>query len=245
MDLLFLRDTAEARRREAASWFLSSGIKPKVCIASNSKLSLYGVMKEFKRPNILVSACTTELESLEAIEKYQPGLLICSDQLEKGDGFSLIVKAKKLVPTLKTYLVLNSIDSNLKQALQTKANAIVHEIDIGTPNFPLRQALLSICTEHFYLGPTAKRLVKTLDGITVPKRLEDILTNREQSVLNGIVGGKTNKQISIELEISYHTVNSYIKEIRRKAGVKSKTELVGLAMKQLIRSLNGQNEPIV
>jgi len=239
MDLLFLRDSAEPRRREVASWFLSSGIKPKVCIAFNSKLSLVAIMSQFKRPNILVSACTTELESLEAVEKYQPGLLICSDQLEEGDGFSLIVKAKKLTPTLRTCILLNSIDSNLKQALQTKANAIVHEIDIGEPNFPLRQAFISICTGHFYLGPTAKRLAKTFDGITVPKRLEDILTNREQSVLNGIIEGKTNEQISIELELSYHTVSSYIKDIRRKAGVKSKTELVGLAMKQLVSRING------
>ncbi|MFS6818889.1 hypothetical protein AAF134_06360 [Synechococcus lacustris Tous-12m] len=98
MDLLFLRDSAEPRRREVASWFLSSGIKPTITIAFRSKLSLIGIMSQFKRPNILKSACTTELESLEAVEKLQPGLLICSDQLEEGDGFSLVVKAKELCP---------------------------------------------------------------------------------------------------------------------------------------------------
>ena len=238
MDLLLLRDSAEPRRREAASWFLSSGIKPTITIAFRSKLSLIGIMSQFKRPNILKSACTTELESLEAVEKHQPGLLICSDQLEEGDGFSLIVKAKELVPTLRTCIVLSSIDSSLKLALQTKANAIVHELDIGEQNSPFRQAFLSIYTDHFYLGPTAKRVAKTFDKLTIPKRLEDILTSREQSVLNGIIEGKTNEQISIELELSYHTVNSYIKIIRRKAGVKSKTELVGLAMKQLVSRFN-------
>ena len=79
MDLLFLRDSAEPRRREGASWFLSSGIKPTTTIGFRSKLSLIGIMSQFKRPNILKSACTTELESLEAVEKHQPGLLICSD----------------------------------------------------------------------------------------------------------------------------------------------------------------------
>lgn len=196
-------------------------------------------MAQFKRPNILLSACTTKFESLEAIEKYQPGMLICGDKLEEGDGFSLIVEAKKLVPTLKTCIILDSIDSNVKLALQTKANAILHELDIGDQSSPFRQALLSIFTDHFYLGPTAKRLVKTFDGIIVPKRLEDILTNREQTVLNGIIEGKTNEQIGIELELSYHTVSSYIKDIRRKTGVKSKAELVGLAMKQLVSRFNG------
>lgn len=94
MNLLFLQELSEPRRREVASWFLSSGIKPKVCIAFRSKLSLSGIISQFKRPNILVSACTTEIESLEAVEKHQPGLLICSDQLEDGDGLNLIVKAK-------------------------------------------------------------------------------------------------------------------------------------------------------
>ena len=239
MDLLFLQELSEPRRREVASWFLSSGIKPKVCIAFRSKLSLSGIISQFKRPNILVSACTTEIESLEAIEKHQPGLLICSDQLEDGDGFNLIVKAKKLAPTLKTFIVLNSIDSNLKEALRIKANAIVHENDIGEPNSPIRQAFISICTDHFYLGPTAKGLMKTFNGIIVPKQLEDILTNREQSVFNAIIEGKTNEQISTELGLTYHTVGSYIKDIRRKTGVKSKTELVGLAMKQLVSKFNG------
>lgn len=238
MDLLFLRDSAEPRRREVASWFLSSGIKPKVCIAFKSKLSLIGIMSQFKRPNILVSTCTTEFESLEAIEKHQPGLLICGDQLEEGDGFSLIVEAKKLVPKLKTFLVLHSIDSNIKLALKIKANAIAHDLDFGEPSYPFRQAWLSICTDHFYIGPTAKLLINAFDGITVPRRLEDILTNREQSVLNGIIEGKTNEQISAELELSCHTINSYVKDIRRKAGVKSKAELVGLAMKQLVSRLN-------
>ena len=238
MDLLFLQNSAEPRRREVASWFLSSGIKPKVCIAFKSKLSIVGVMTQFKRPNILVSACTTKLESLEAIEKYQPGILICGDQLEEGDGFSLIVEAKKLVPTLKTCIVLDSIDSNVKLALQAKANAILHQLDIGDQSSPFRQALLSIFTDHFYLGPTAKNILKALDGITVPKQLEDILTIREQSVLGGIIQGKTNQQISLELELSAHTINSYVKDIRRKAGVKSKTELVGLAMKQLVSRFN-------
>ncbi len=58
-------------------------------------------------------------------------------------------------------------------------------------------------------------------------------------MLDGIIEGKTNEQISVELELSYHTVNSYIKEIRRKTGVKSKAELVGLAMKQLVSKFNG------
>jgi DNA-binding CsgD family transcriptional regulator len=57
-------------------------------------------------------------------------------------------------------------------------------------------------------------------------------------VFNAILEGKTNEQISTELGLSYHTVGSYIKDIRRKTGVKSKTELVGLAMKQLVSKFN-------
>lgn len=238
MEVLWLQNSTEPRRREMATWFLSSGIKPKVCVAFKSKMSLIGLISQFKRPNILVSACTTEFESLEAIKKHQPGLLICSDELEEGDGFSLVVEAKKLVPNLKTFILLNDVNSNLKLALRAKAHAIVHELDCGDPSHPFRQAWLSICTDHFYLGPTAKRLMKSLDAIAIPKQLEDILTKREQSVLNGIIEGKTNEQISLELELSYHTVSSYIKDIRRKAGVKSKTELVSLAMKQLVSRFN-------
>lgn len=40
----------------------------------------------------------------------------------------------------------------------------------------------------------SKRLVKTFNRTTIPKRLEDILTKREQSVVNGIIEGTTNAQ---------------------------------------------------
>ena len=64
--------------------------------------------------------------------------------------------------------------------------------------------------------------------------MEDLLTKREQSVLDQVISGKGDRQISEELGLSYETVRSYVKEIRRKLGVKTKVELVAMAMQQLV-----------
>jgi DNA-binding CsgD family transcriptional regulator len=64
--------------------------------------------------------------------------------------------------------------------------------------------------------------------------MEDLLTKREQSVLDQVINGKGDRQISEELGLSYETVRSYVKEIRRKLGVKTKVELVAMAMQQLV-----------
>jgi len=238
VELLFLRDEAEPRRREVAHWFLSSGIRLKFCLAFGSKLALVGAMSQFKRPKVIVSASTTEAEALEAIEKHQAGVLICSDQLESGDGFSLIKRSKALVPDLRTFMFLSSIDSDLQQALSLKPHGIIHEQDIGSDDFPIRRAFMSLATDRFYLGPTAKKLLKSSGETKIPLRMEDLLTKREQSVLDQVISGKGDRQISEELGLSYETVRSYVKEVRRKLGVKTKVELVAMAMKQLAGRLD-------
>ncbi|NBQ22331.1 MAG: DNA-binding response regulator, partial [Synechococcaceae bacterium WB6_3B_236] len=222
MELLSLRDAAEPRRREVAQWFLSSGIRPKFCLAFGSRLALIGAMGQFKRPKLLVSASTTEAVALAAVVQHQAGVLVCSDQLESGDGFSLIKRSRELVPDLRTFIFLASPDSDLQRALSLKPGGICHEQDLGTDDFPVRRGFLSLATDRFYLGPTAKQILASRGETKIPLRMEDLLTKREQSVLDQVISGKGDRQISEELGLSYETVRSYVKEIRRKLGVKTK-----------------------
>jgi DNA-binding NarL/FixJ family response regulator len=236
LELLFLQEQSEPRRREVAQWFLSGGIRPKFCLAFGSKLALIGAMGQFKRPKLLVSASTTEAEALEAVVQHRAGVLICSDQLEAGDGFSLLRRSREMVPDLRTFIFLSSPDSDLQRALSLNPGGICHEQDIGTDDFPIRRGFLSLATDRFYLGPTAKRMLESRGETKVPQRMEELLTKREQSVLDQVISGKGDRQISEELGLTYETVRSYVKEIRRKLGVKTKVELMALALKQLAGS---------
>lgn len=58
------------------------------------------------------------------------------------------------------------------------------------------------------------------------------LSARERDVLSGIVRGLTNKQIGIELGISFRTVEIHRARLMRKLGVTTLAALVAIALKE-------------
>ncbi len=67
------------------------------------------------------------------------------------------------------------------------------------------------------------------------------LTDREKEILQHIVTGLTKQQIADELFLSFHTVNTHIKNIYRKLHVTSKAAVVSKAYKEnLFRRESGR-----
>ena len=64
-----------------------------------------------------------------------------------------------------------------------------------------------------------------------PIQQNDLLTPAERSILKEIALGKTTKEISVERNLSFHTINSHRKNIFRKLGVNNAHEATKYAMK--------------
>jgi DNA-binding NarL/FixJ family response regulator len=79
----------------------------------------------------------------------------------------------------------------------------------------------------------ATKVLEHFRSQSVPKRTNSDahLSDREKDVLTLLVSGKSYKMIAAELEISYHTVNSHIRNIYEKLHVSSSTEAVSRALK--------------
>ena len=60
------------------------------------------------------------------------------------------------------------------------------------------------------------------------EKIEDniVLTKREKEILSYLLDGKTNKEVSLILDISLNTVNNHVANIYEKSGVKNRVELV-------------------
>ena len=54
------------------------------------------------------------------------------------------------------------------------------------------------------------------------------LTNREKEILQQILLGKTNKDISLELSISENTVKTHVRNILSKYGVTNRAQLISI-----------------
>jgi DNA-binding NarL/FixJ family response regulator len=54
----------------------------------------------------------------------------------------------------------------------------------------------------------------------------DLLSKREESVVRQVAEGMTNREISLHLKLSEHTVRNYLFRIFDKLGVSTRVELV-------------------
>jgi DNA-binding NarL/FixJ family response regulator len=79
----------------------------------------------------------------------------------------------------------------------------------------------------------ATRVLEMFQNISKPKQ-DYSLTNQEKNVLNEIVEGLSKKMIADKLFISFHTVDSHIRNIYSKLNVNTQVSLVTKALREQI-----------
>lgn len=94
----------------------------------------------------------------------------------------------------------------------------------------IRQAVHEIAAGKRSLAPEVRRML--LDNESNPITEAEPLTARELAVLNLVVQGSRNSEISQRLSISVKTVETHLTSIYGKLGVQSRAEAIALAQKQ-------------
>ena len=206
-----------------SSWILSSGMRLSFVIAMKSRLGLMGIVRSISVQSRIKGVASTEEEAFRRILQSSPGLLICSDQLDQGDGFSLCRRAMQAVGDLKVLMVLSSEESDVGSAMDSGAMAVVCEEDFLSPEMEVMQSLLAAANNKHYVSSRARsRMQKPESIVESPQSL----TQREKEILILMLKGATDRDISEHLLISIHTVKEYGKSIRRKYNVKSRLQLI-------------------
>jgi len=77
----------------------------------------------------------------------------------------------------------------------------------------------------------AKKVVDMFAAF-VPQKGEYGLTDREKDILKLLVEGHTKRKIADELFISFHTVNTHLKNIYSKLQVNSRSKAISKAFKE-------------
>ena len=113
---------------------LSSGMRLSFVFAMKSHLGLLGIIRSVAVQSRIKGIATTEEEGFLRLRLSSPRLLICTDQLEKGDGFSPLQKGHPGGHDLRVLMVitsdgLTSDGSEVSRALDSGAMAVVCEED--------------------------------------------------------------------------------------------------------------------
>jgi DNA-binding NarL/FixJ family response regulator len=206
-----------------ASWIISSGMRLSYVIAMKSHLGLLSLFRLIQRQTNVKGLVATEEEALSRIRQSNPGLLICSDILAEGNGFSLCRRAIKAVSDLKVLMVLTGEGADAALALESGAMAVVCEEDFMSPELEVMQSLLAAVNSKYYVSSRARSCMQNPSSLV---ESPNSLTSREKEVLVLILKGCSDQDISEQLRISIYTVKGYGKSIRKKYQVKSRLQLI-------------------
>ena len=217
----------EPNRKMMASWLLSSGMRMSFVVAMKSHLGLLAIMRSFSVKSRLRGAASTEEEAFYRVRQNKPGMLICSDQLAEGSGFSLCRRAIQVVGDLRVLMVLTGDGADVNLALESGAMAVVCENDFLSPEMEVLQSLLAIANGNNYLSSQAKSRMQKPRMILESSQS---LTPREEEVLVLLLKGFSDVDISVQLQLSIHTVKEYGKSIRKKYRVKTRMQLIAILL---------------
>jgi DNA-binding NarL/FixJ family response regulator len=171
----------------------------------------------------IVGSVGDGLEAIETFRKVEPDVTLIDLQLPKLGGADTIKRIRTEYPQAR-FIVLTTFDGDedIYRALQAGARAYLLK------GMPLDELLTTIHAVHngklHIPSAVAEKLAERLSG--------QELTPRELSVLERIVAGRANKEISADLSISEATVKTHINSMLGKLGVADRTHAATVAIQR-------------
>jgi DNA-binding NarL/FixJ family response regulator len=174
------------------------------------------------------------------ISNSQFDVMIVDLNLGDGSGFDLIEHMK---------LVCNHADAIVVSIMDDEQRAI-RAFELGATGYLVKsswfgsfpQAVLQVCSGGASITPNlARRLLQRLGTPPVAAAAAageltatsgPALSERESEVLRQVSLGYTSREIAVKLTLSVLTVNTHVRNIYRKLGVKSRAQAVGVAAHQ-------------
>jgi two-component system, NarL family, nitrate/nitrite response regulator NarL len=172
----------------------------------------------------LVAECATPTEALEALSDGDVDVVL----VDFGIAGEFIPCAHKAGYHGKSLVVTREIDARGSASiLSCGASGIFLESEGWTR---LTQAIRLVANGDAWVDQKVIRILAD----RYPRHYEDrswaTLTQREQTVLKGIVDGLSNRQIGIQMGVSESTVKGTLQQLFTKARVRTRSQLVRMAL---------------
>ncbi|KYG75197.1 MULTISPECIES: response regulator transcription factor [Roseivirga] len=167
----------------------------------------------------------TEINLEEQINKTQPDFLILEYKGQQSIQPDTLDRIKNKLPQLKTLIISEDDDPIvIRQFINSGVEGFLTK---RCSNQEIKTAISSISEGgKFYCD----RVINIITNKDLPNPME--LSDREMQVIRYVGKGLSSEEIASELNVSIHTVNSHRKNVLKKLGLKSPTELIVYALKQ-------------
>jgi len=178
----------------------------------------------------VVAEASNGREAFDLAARLHPDVIILDISMPEESGLQLATRLRSMASPPRVLIL--SMHDNAEYVLESVRAGAHGYLLKDTAATELCNAIRAVCRgESYFSPPVASRLSAALRGeyAAKPTPLEQ-LTAREREVLEGIVRGRTNKEIASELGISYRTVETHRESLMRKLQIRTVAELTRFAL---------------
>ena len=212
----------------------SSSSSVSVLVAEANEMSCQLVETALRPRRYRVSVVASAIDSSGAVSLLReraPDVAVISSQLREGplQGFRVVRELRSLRSRTRAVMLLDSRERDLViDAFRCGAHGVVFRDE---PLETLGKCIHAVHCGQVWANSQQLGYILEALSLTMPMRLQgahgmDLLSKREESVVRQVAEGMTNREISIHLKLSEHTIRNYLFRIFDKLGVSTRVELV-------------------
>jgi DNA-binding NarL/FixJ family response regulator len=178
----------------------------------------------------VVGSVSDGRELLTAAASLEPDVVLVDIGMPSLNGLDAGRRLKQANPKIKLiYLTMNNNVEYAREALQAGASGFVLK---NSQSSQLLLAIRDALRGCSYVAPEIRRVMNEI-FVRDPKALDrrQHLTDRQREVLQMLAEGRSLREISELLRISYRTVRFHKVRIMEELGISKNAELVKYAMK--------------
>ena len=180
----------------------------------------------------VVGETESAAEAYELVRSLRPDVVLLDLRLRDGDGIELI---ERLVaggegPPVLVLTAIEKLDTMRNAAAAGARGYLTKRVGSGE----LRDAIVTVFGGGtVFDSSTAADLSRDYPQISPaePATSEPVLTAREREVLALVARGHTDKEVAERLSLSVRTVQSHLVAVRRKTGLRRRSELASWAIR--------------
>ena len=176
----------------------------------------------------VVAEATDGKDAIAQAIATKPDVAILDYRLPLLDGIEATRQIRRRVPSVEVLVFTMQDDDNLlHEALSAGARSYVQKSDAGLHLISAVQSL----AEHkpYFTDRASQVLLKNF--LTEADKVQQILTDREQVVVQLVAEGHSNKEAAAVLNVSIKTIETHRSSIMRKLDLTSSAALVRYAIR--------------
>jgi len=210
-------------------------IETKVCIVEdNTNLrEALSLMIEVSKGYVLLGAYGSAEEALKEIPLCSPDVVLMDINLPKISGIECTSILKNTYPDIQ-FLICTSLEENDKifSALKAGASGYILKTDGMTK---ILQGIEDVLHGGAPMSNIiARKVLESFSKKSSPHSSLQLLTERENEILQLMATGMLNKEMAYNINISEGTIRKHIENIYRKLHVNTRVEAVNIYIQKAI-----------